>query len=179
MDQFSTRAQASDLAASADANWQLLRSIWWRWLGPMAVLGASGVFFALALTRAPSSTVLIPLCGLAAVGPATEAPFLTENDAAMSTMLTGMTVQPTGDVDRDFVAMMIPHHQGAIAMAQALLRYGHNVPLRRMAQEIIVTQLQKIAAMRLAVGEPLPPSIPSPDQLDLNTRSNAHPNSQQ
>ena len=43
--------------------------------------------------------------------------------------------------------MMVPHHQGAIEMAQAELRYGRNEPLRRMAQEIIVTQLQEIAAM--------------------------------
>jgi hypothetical protein len=60
--------------------------------------------------------------------------------------------------------MMAPHHQGAIEMAQAELRYGHNELLRRMAQEIIVTQQQEIAAMRLALGEPLPPSAPAPDQ---------------
>ena len=60
---------------------------------------------------------------------------------------------------------MTPHHQGAIEMAQAELRYGHNEQLRRMAQEIIVTQQQEIAAMRLALGQPLPPSVPSPDQI--------------
>jgi hypothetical protein len=60
--------------------------------------------------------------------------------------------------------MMVPHHQGAIDMAQVLLRYGRNEQLRRLAQEIIVTQQQEIAAMRLAVGEPLPPSVPSPTQ---------------
>ena len=75
-----------------------------------------------------------------------------------------MAVKPSGDVDRDFVAMMRPHHQGAIDMAQALLRYGHNEQLRRLAQEIIVTQQQEIAAMRLAIGELLPPSAPVPDQ---------------
>ena len=80
-------------------------------------------------------------------------------------MMANMTVKPTGDVDRDFVAMMTPHHQGAIERAQAELRYGHNQPLRRMAQEVIVTQLQEIAAMRLALGQPLPPSVPSPDQI--------------
>src|SRR5258708_35005177 len=48
---------------------------------------------------------------------AAEAPFLAENDAAMAKMMNEMTVQPTGDVDRDFVAMMVPHHQGAIDMA--------------------------------------------------------------
>ena len=60
--------------------------------------------------------------------------------------------------------MMVPHHQGAIDMALAVLRYGHNAQIRRLAQEIIVTQQQEIAAMRLAVGEPLPPSVPSPTE---------------
>ena len=93
-----------------------------------------------------------------------EAPFLAENAAAMSKMMKGMSVEPSGDVDRDFVAMMVPHHQGAIDMAVALLRYGHNEPLKRLAQEIIVTQQQEIAAMRLAVGDPLPESAPAPTQ---------------
>jgi hypothetical protein len=83
----------------------------------------------------------------------------------MSKMMIAMAIQPSGDVDTDFVAMMVPHHQGAIEMAQAELRYGKNEPLRRMAQEIIVTQLQEIAAMRLSLGQPLPPSVPSPDQI--------------
>ncbi len=91
-----------------------------------------------------------------------EAPFLAENDAAMSKMMTDMAVKPTGDVDRDFVEMMVPHHQGAIDMAKAVLRYGKNEQLRRLAQEIIVTQQQEIAAMRLAMGDPLPPSVASP-----------------
>ena len=39
-------------------------------------------------------------------------------------MMADMAIKPTGDVDRDFVAMMVPHHQGAIDMAQAVLRYG-------------------------------------------------------
>ena len=93
-----------------------------------------------------------------------EQPFLSENDAAMNKMMADMTIKPTGDVDRDFVAMMVPHHQGAIDMAQAVLRYGHNEQLRRLAQEIVVTQQQEIAAMRLAIGEELPPSVASPTQ---------------
>jgi hypothetical protein len=91
-----------------------------------------------------------------------ETPFLSENETAMNRMMADMTVKPSGDVDRDSVAMMVPHHQGAIDMAQAVLRYGHNEQLRRLAQEIIVTQQQEIAAMRLAVGEKLPPSVASP-----------------
>ncbi|MEZ2131022.1 MULTISPECIES: DUF305 domain-containing protein [unclassified Sinorhizobium] len=94
-----------------------------------------------------------------------EKPFLAENDAAMTKMMNGMAVKPTGDVDRDFVEMMIPHHQGAIDMAQALLRYGKNEQLRRIAQEIIVDQQQEIAAMRLALGDPLPPSAAAPTQV--------------
>jgi uncharacterized protein (DUF305 family) len=88
--------------------------------------------------------------------------FLEENAAAMSRMMDGMAVKPTGDVDTDFAAVMIPHHQGAIDMAVAELRHGHNEKLRRIAQEIIVDQQQEIAAMHLALGEPLPPSTPAP-----------------
>jgi hypothetical protein len=96
---------------------------------------------------------------------AAEAPYLADNVSAMTKMMTDMGIRPSGDVDRDFVAMMVPHHHGAIEMAQAELRYGRNEQLRRLSQEIIVTQQQEIAAMRLAVGEPLPPSAPSPDQV--------------
>jgi uncharacterized protein (DUF305 family) len=93
-----------------------------------------------------------------------EAAFLAENDAAMSKMMRGMTIKPSGNVDADFAAMMIPHHQGAIDMAIAELRHGKNEQLRRIAQEIIVDQQQEIAAMRLALGQPLPPSAPAPTQ---------------
>ncbi|RAI03798.1 DUF305 domain-containing protein [Acuticoccus sediminis] len=95
---------------------------------------------------------------------AAEVPFLEENAAAMDRMMAGMDVAPTGDLDADFTAMMIPHHQGAIDMAVAYLRYGTNPQLRRLAQEIVVEQQQEIAAMRLAVGQSLPPSAPVPTQ---------------
>jgi hypothetical protein len=68
------------------------------------------------------------------------------------------------------VAMMVPHHQGAIDMAVAVLRHSRNPLIKRLAQEIIVTQQQEIAAMRLAVGQPLPPSLPAPTQPLLGTR---------
>ncbi|WP_458098391.1 DUF305 domain-containing protein [Roseomonas sp. WA12] len=100
----------------------------------------------------------------AAAAPAGEASFLAENEAAMTKMMAMMEVRPTGDIDRDFVAMMTPHHQGAIDMATALLRHGGNEQLRRLAQEIIVTQQQEIAAMQLALGEPPPPSAAAPTQ---------------
>ncbi|MDQ7246888.1 DUF305 domain-containing protein [Dongia sedimenti] len=106
------------------------------------------------------------------VAPAAEQPFLMENNTAMAKMMAAMEIKPTGDIDRDFVAMMAPHHQGAIDMAQAVLRYGKNEQIRRIAQEIIVEQLQEIAAMHLALGEPPPPSAPAPtmpSMPDMNT----------
>jgi hypothetical protein len=102
--------------------------------------------------------------GTASAPSLADAPFLAENKTAMDAMMAGMDIKPSGDVDRDFAAMMIPHHQGAIDMAQAELRHGHNEQLRRIAQEIIVDQQQEIVAMRLALGQPLPPPVAAPDQ---------------
>jgi uncharacterized protein (DUF305 family) len=87
---------------------------------------------------------------------ADEQRFLVENDLAMSNMSREMLVKETGDVDRDFVAVMVPHHQGAIDMARAELKYGHNEGLRRLAQNIIAQQQKEISEMRGAIREPLP-----------------------
>jgi hypothetical protein len=113
----------------------------------------------------PLAAYITAICSAAfRSAPPQEAPFLSENIGAMTRMMVGMEIKPSGNVDQDFAAMMIPHHQGAIGMAQAELRHGHNEQLRRIAQEIIVTQQQEIAAMRLALGQPLPPSLAAPDQ---------------
>jgi hypothetical protein len=103
-----------------------------------------------------------------------EAPFLKENDDAMTKMMNDMAIKPTGDTDRDFVAMMSPHHQGAIDMAIAELRYGKNEQLRRIAQEIIVDQMQEIAAMKLAIGEPATDSTPAPTQQRPASETHDH-----
>ena len=111
------------------------------------------------------SMLAIALLSLAAAEPQaadTGSGFVIEMNAAMDRMMDAMRVRMTGDVDRDFAAMMIPHHQGAIDMAIAQLHYGRNPQLKRIAQEIIVDQQQEIAAMRIAVGDPLPPSEPAP-----------------
>lgn len=63
----------------------------------------------------------------------------------------------TGDVDYDFVRGMIPHHQGAIDMAQTLLKQGTDTELLALAEEIIVAQRAEIADMEAwltAYGEP-------------------------
>jgi hypothetical protein len=123
-------------------------------------------------TAALAFAVLAGATSLAA-GP-DEAPFLAENEAAMTKMMAAMQIKPSGDVDRDFVDMMVPHHQGAIDMARAVLRYGRNPQIRRLAQEIIVTQQQEIAAMRLAVGQPLPASVPSPGGAQSSSAHSSH-----
>jgi uncharacterized protein (DUF305 family) len=87
-----------------------------------------------------------------------ESAFLAENREAMLRMMTGMESPSVGDVDRDFVAMMVPHHQGAIDMARAELRHGRNEQLRRIAQEIIIDQQQEIAVMQLAVRPAFTPA---------------------
>ncbi|MFZ0050533.1 MAG: DUF305 domain-containing protein [Desulfobaccales bacterium] len=76
--------------------------------------------------------------------------FQREMMESMEKMDKDMVAEPmTGDPDYDFCAMMIPHHQGAIDMAKALLLYGKDPVLRRIAEEIIVTQQQEIEVMRL------------------------------
>lgn len=114
---------------------------------------------------AQADEMSMPMAAAKAPVSQAETPYLAENDRAMNRMMSAMAIAPTGNVDNDFVAMMVPHHQGAIEMAQAELRYGKNQQLKRLAQEIIVTQQQEIAAMRLALGQPLPPSTASPDQI--------------
>lgn len=81
------------------------------------------------------------------------AAFRAENDAAMGKMMADMDVTSTGDIDRDFLATKVAHHQGAIYMAVTMLKYGTNEQLKRLAQEIIIGQRQEIAVMKMAVGE--------------------------
>jgi len=140
-------------------------------LAAVAVVGLAA--FAVGRESRPSFAISpFTICSAAteAAYPA-ETPYLTENDTAMNKMMADMVIKPTGDVDRDFVSLMTPHHQGAIEMAQAVLRNGSNEQVRRLAQEIIVTQQQEIAAMRLAIGDPLPPSLPSPTQVSVSSGS--------
>ena len=82
-----------------------------------------------------------------------ERPFLSESIAFMRKMMADMMVRPGGDVDRDFVAMMVPHHQGAVDMAKAELKYGHNEQLLQLAREIVANQQQEIKKMRGAIGD--------------------------
>jgi uncharacterized protein (DUF305 family) len=76
---------------------------------------------------------------------------------SMETMHAEMQkIRYSGNVDADFAALMIPHHQGAVEMAAVELQFGSNPRLRRLAQEIIVSQQSEIDVMKSAVrGFPL------------------------
>ena len=68
---------------------------------------------------------------------------------AMRDMMVGMHKNmPTGDTDRDFVRMMVPHHQSAVEMAKAELQYGKDKDLKELAQSIITDQDREIALMK-------------------------------
>lgn len=108
---------------------------------------------------------IAPAVAQSAVGHSPASEFARENAVAMDKMMAAMHTRSNGDVDADFVAMMVPHHQGAIDMAMALLRYGRNEQLRRLAQEIIVEQQQEIAAMKMALRQPLPVPAAAPTQI--------------
>jgi uncharacterized protein (DUF305 family) len=89
---------------------------------------------------------------MAAAPDSPDAAFQREMAQAMRRMDEGMMVRPSGNADRDFAAMMIPHHQGAIDMARAELQFGRDPVLRRLAQGIIVEQQQEIELMRRRLG---------------------------
>jgi uncharacterized protein (DUF305 family) len=73
-------------------------------------------------------------------------------DAYMKAMMAMhekmMSMKPTGDPDKDFVMMMMPHHQAAIDMAKAQLEHGKDVELKKMAQKIVEDQGKEISEMK-------------------------------
>ena len=82
-------------------------------------------------------------------GAAKSNPFQVGMDKGMARMMDDMH-RPgfTGNPDHDFLAMMIPHHEGAIDMARLLLIHGRDPLVRQLAEEIIASQTIEVAAMR-------------------------------
>ena len=83
-------------------------------------------------------------------GPAAAAadPAVAAYRAALERMHRAMAIAFSGDPDVDFARGMIPHHQGAIDMAQVLLQYGTAPAGRALAEGIIKAREQEIAFLR-------------------------------
>jgi DUF305 family protein family protein len=153
---------STEMAAAGPSIWLRLHLCSRRFFPILVVVAMLGFASRASSQNASSAQRVTDRSGLEQRADTTaEAGYLAEIDSAMTGMMRHMVVKPTGDIDRDFAAMMIAHHHGAIDMAMALLRHGHNEQLKRLAQEIIVTQQQEIVAMRRAVGEPPPQSTHS------------------
>lgn len=107
---------------------------------------AAAAFVALAATTIHARRAEAPQAGFVA---STDRTYDQLTGDAMAVMHRDMHAAPhSGDPDRDFVTMMIPHHQGAVDMARALLLYGRDEQTRRLAQEIIADQQNEIELMR-------------------------------
>ena len=75
--------------------------------------------------------------------------FTRQMDAGMSKMMKDMHAPGyAGDPDIDFLAMMIPHHEGAVEMARLVLIHGRDPTTRRLAEDIIAGQAVEIESMK-------------------------------
>lgn len=75
--------------------------------------------------------------------------FATEMNTGMAKMMADMHAPGyTGDADIDFLAMMIPHHEGAVEMARLVLQHGNDPVTRTLAEDIIATQRAEIEGMQ-------------------------------
>ena len=67
---------------------------------------------------------------------------LGETMEKMETKMKGMS--KTGNADKDFLMMMIPHHESAVTMGEDQLSHGKNLELKKMAQKIMEDQSKEI-----------------------------------
>ncbi len=119
----------------------------------LAVLLSAGAVSP-ALAQQPTAGTATPMPGRSMTGVKPAAPGADANPstkafkAADDKMMADMGRPMTGNADRDFVAGMLPHHQGAVDMAKVELQYGKDAELRRLARGIVAAQEKEITQMR-------------------------------
>lgn len=80
--------------------------------------------------------------------------YATEMNVGMATMMNDMHAPGyTGDPDIDFLAMMIPHHEGAVDMARLVLQHGEDPVTRKLAEDIIASQRVEIEGMQRRLAD--------------------------
>jgi len=91
---------------------------------------------------APTGTTLTTSASVEAAG------FRSEMESGMARMMRDMHAAAfSGNPDVDFLAMMIPHHAGAVEMARIVLRFGRDPATRMLAEDIIASQTIEIESM--------------------------------
>lgn len=72
-----------------------------------------------------------------------------EYTTIFNNMMKSMNAAPnTGNVNLDFVLEIIPHHEGGINMAKAIVKYGSNPEVKKIAENIITSQEAQITIMK-------------------------------
>lgn len=80
--------------------------------------------------------------------------YVAEMNTGMGKMMSDMHAPGyTGDADIDFLAMMIPHHEGAVDMARLVLQHGNDPVTRKLAEDIIASQRVEIEGMQRRLAD--------------------------
>jgi uncharacterized protein (DUF305 family) len=114
-----------------------------------SILSVAAALPALAQQAAPAPGAAMPMQGMTMPMKPGATPAEGSMMSAMDRMSKDMAAVPmTGDADRDFVGMMLPHHQGAVDMAKFELAHGKDPAMLKLARAIVAAQNKEIAEMK-------------------------------
>jgi uncharacterized protein (DUF305 family) len=114
-----------------------------------SILSVAAALPAIAQQAAPAPGAAMPMQGMTMPVKPGATPTEGSMMSAMDRMSKDMAAVPmTGDADRDFVGMMLPHHQGAVDMAKFELAHGKDPAMLKLARGIVAAQNKEIAEMK-------------------------------